>query len=108
MKLLLDESIPKNLSGAFPDYFEIHTVQKMGWSGTKNGKLLRLVQEHGYSELITADKGIAYQQNPGTMDIVIIVLKAFRTHIDYLGPLVPQVLELLEQDPDNGVHVLGE
>jgi hypothetical protein len=62
MKLLLDESVPRSLGTAFPDHFEIQTVQQAGWAGTKNGELPSLIREHDYSPLITADKGIAHQQ----------------------------------------------
>lgn len=86
MKLLFDESIPKKLSAAFPAEFEVSTVQQSGWAGTKNGELLKLVKEHGFSALITADKGISSQQNVVSADVVVIVLSAYRTHLDYLAP----------------------
>jgi hypothetical protein len=46
-KLLLDESVPKSLASTFPERFTVHTVQQMGWAGTKNGELLRLTKENG-------------------------------------------------------------
>jgi len=108
MKLLLDESVPKILAGAFPANFTVHTVQQMGWAGTRNGKLLELAKENDYRALITADNGIEHQQNISELEVMVIVLKAYRTHIDYLAPLVPQVLVLLEEVAENGVHVVGE
>lgn len=107
-KLLLDESVPKKLAASFPAAFEVLTVQQLGWAGTKNGELLRLVKDNGFRALITADKGISHQQNVVTIGVVVIVLSARRTHIDYLAPLVPEIEELLKNDPENGVHILGE
>ena len=107
-KLLLDESVPKNLTTAFPAKFEIHTVQQAGWAGTKNGELLKLAKENEFAAFITADGGIAHQQNLDSLDIVVVVLKAYRTHIDYLAPLVPEIVTFLEEKPGNGVHVFGE
>ena len=47
MKLLLDESIPRQLLSDFPETLEVTTVQKMGGAGTKNGVLLGLAAESG-------------------------------------------------------------
>ena len=33
MKLLLDESVDRDIAAYFPDRFEIKTVTEMGWSG---------------------------------------------------------------------------
>lgn len=66
------------------------------------------MKENGFSALITADTGIAHQQNVLALEVVVIVLTAYRTHIDYLAPLIPQIVELLEKEPQSGVHVFGE
>lgn len=108
MKLLLDESIPKSLKAVFPDHFEIDTVQEAGWAGTKNGELLGLVRKHNYSALITADRGIAHQQNAAVIEVIVVVLAAFRTHVDHLSPFVPDIVTFLEGKPENGVHIFGE
>lgn len=39
------------------------TVQRQGWTSMKNGKLLALAAEAGFDVLLTADKGMEYQQN---------------------------------------------
>lgn len=108
MKLLLDESIPRSLKAVFPSHYEIGTVQEAGWAGTKNGELLKLVREHNYSALITADRGIAHQQNAAAAGVIVVVLAAFRTHVDHLSPFVPEIVTFLEGKPENGVHVFGE
>lgn len=104
MKLLLDESIPKTLTNYFPDQFIVSTVPQMGWAGAKNGKLLALAAEQNFSALVTADRGIEYQQNLAGLPITIIVLTSYRTRAADLSPLVPQVVELLESDPELGVY----
>ena len=104
MKLLLDESIPRRLAGFFPNRFSISTVAEMGWSGTANGALLRLAAEQQFRALITADRGIAYQQNPSTLPIAVVVMVAHRTRLNDLAPLVPSVVELLEKEREIGVY----
>ena len=98
MKLLLDESLPRDLATSFPDTFEIKTVAEMGWSGTENGKLLTLAANAGFNALITVDKNIEYQQNLDTLPIAIIVLSAPRNTIHYLQPLIPEVVLTLKDD----------
>jgi len=40
MRILLDESLPRKLTLELPGH-DARTVQKRGWSGLKNGALLR-------------------------------------------------------------------
>ena len=95
MKLLLDESIPRRLGGFFPDTFEVHTVQRMGWAGSKNGDLLRRAAGRGFDALITTDQGIEHQQNPDHLPIPVLVLITYRTRVQELRVLVPQVVDIV-------------
>ena len=65
MRLLLDECVPARLKRALPDH-EVSTVVAQGWSGVKNGKLLRLASQ-GFDAFITVDKNLPYQQNQRTL-----------------------------------------
>ena len=108
MKLLLDESLPRDLATCFPDTFEIKTVSGMGWSGSENGKLLTLAADAGFKALITVDKNIEYQQNLDRLPIAVIVLSAPRNTIHYLQPLIPQVVITLEDDPGRKLKKIQE
>lgn len=103
VKLLLDESIPRKLISLFPTTYDVRTVPMMGWAGTKNGKLLQLAGENGFRALLTADRGIEYQQHVPGLPIMVIVLLAHRTHFKDLMPLVPRVVTLLESDSITGL-----
>ena len=46
MKILLDECLPKKLKRRLEEHTVI-TVQEQGWSGTKNGELLQLMEDEG-------------------------------------------------------------
>ena len=76
MKLLFDESVPRQLGVYFPDRIKVQTAQRMGWAGSKNGDLLRLAASHGFDALITADQGIEYQQNLESLPIPVVVMIA--------------------------------
>lgn len=104
MKLLLDESITRQLARSFPKAFEIATDAELGWSGTANGALLRLAKERGFAALIAADRGIAHQRNPSTLPIKVVVMMAHRTRLQDLQPLVAAVVELLQKQTSIGVY----
>lgn len=72
MKLLLDESLPRRLRAHLPGH-DVTTVQERGWSGTTNGKLLRLA-ESDYDAFLTADQNLQYQQNLTDFAIAVLVL----------------------------------
>ena len=55
MRILLDECAPRPLKRELTDY-EIRTVVEMGWSGKKNGELLRLMSQEGFTILLTIDE----------------------------------------------------
>ena len=83
MKLLLDESIPRQLGRHFPKRFEVRTAGQMGWAGLENGELIKQATAHGFDALITADQNIEHQQNLDNLPMPILVLtgteRAFRT-----------------------------
>ena len=60
MRILLDECVPKPLKRELSDY-EIRTVVEMGWSGKKNGELLQLMNQAGFTILLTTDQNLRYQ-----------------------------------------------
>ena len=107
MKLLLDESLPKQLISSFPEEFEVTTVQQMGWTGTENGELLTLGAENEFAVLVTADKGIEYQQDPKSLPITVVVLSAHRTRVQDLQPLIPGLLGLLSKRLELKVYHVG-
>lgn len=105
MKMLLDESLPRRLKTRFPD-IDVHTVPEMGWSGTTNGKLLRLACDH-FDVFLTADQNLQYQQNIVGYDIAVVVLVATSNRLPDLEPLVPAVREILPKAQAGEVIRLG-
>jgi hypothetical protein len=55
MRILLDECAPRPLKRELADY-EVRTVVEMGWSGKKNGELLQLMSQEGFTILLTTDQ----------------------------------------------------
>lgn len=67
----------------------------MGWSGIKNGKLLRLMEVE-FDVFLTVDKNFEYQQNLDQFSIAIIVLYGKDIKLESLLPLMPKVRAALE------------
>ena len=91
--MLLDECVPRRLRREFPGH-DVRTVNEMGWSGVKNGPLLRRAAEE-FDVFLTVDQGVEYQQNLVGLDLAIIVMVATSNDIDDLRPLMPRMRETL-------------
>ena len=74
---------------------EAMSVQKRGWSGVKNGKLLALAAAE-FDVLLTADKGIEYQQNLQTLPIAVLIVLAKSNRMKDLAMAIPEVLAALQ------------
>ncbi|MEO8198346.1 MAG: DUF5615 family PIN-like protein [Thermoanaerobaculia bacterium] len=94
MRLLLDESLPRNLGRELAPH-AVRTVAQMGWAGIANGALLRRASAEGFDALLTADQNLEYQQNLPEAAIAVVVLVAKANRISHLLPLVPALLRAL-------------
>ncbi|MBW3571260.1 MAG: DUF5615 family PIN-like protein [Gemmatimonadetes bacterium] len=93
MRVLLDECTPRKLRRDLPEH-EVRTVAEMGWSGTRNGALLRRAGAE-FDVLLTVDSNMEFQQNLTDLPLALVVLVAHSNDVDVLRPLMPQVRELL-------------
>jgi predicted nuclease of predicted toxin-antitoxin system len=104
MRLLFDESVPYRLRKALPNH-AIRTVVEMGWSGTKNGKLLALAST-SFDALITVDKNLEHQQNLTTLPVAVVLVSAKSNELEELLPLVADLERALSSlQPKSFVRV---
>lgn len=94
MRILLDESLPRQLVPLLPEH-EVRTVAAMGWAGIRNGPLLQLAAGE-FDAFLTADQNLEHQQNLAGLPIAVVVLVAPVNRIEALRPLVPRLLQALE------------
>ncbi|EGK88887.1 hypothetical protein D0A34_16460 [Microcoleus vaginatus PCC 9802] len=94
MRILLDECAPRPLKRELADY-EIRTVVEMGWSGKKNGELLQLMSQEGFTILLTTDQNLRYQQNLQQAGVAVVVLVASSNRLPDLLPLVADARNVL-------------
>jgi len=94
MRILLDESVPWRLGHHLAGH-SFTSVQKHGWASIKNGKLLALAAGE-FDVLLTADKGMEHQQNPETLPVAILVVRAKSNRMEDPLLAVPAILKALE------------
>ena len=94
MKLLLDESVPRDLGFALDGHF-VRTVQTMGWAGISNGKLLAAMQTAHFETLITCDQNLEYQQRQN-LPVSLIVLIVPNTRVATIMPHAQKILDALK------------
>ena len=90
----MDECVPRKLRHHLIGH-AVKTVAEMGWSGIKNGTLLRHAARR-FDAFLTVDQGIEHQQDVSAVDLGVIVMIAKSNAIDDLRPLVARVLVALE------------
>ena len=96
MNVLLDECIPRKLKHELKEH-SVATVTECGWSGKKNGDLLRLAEKK-FQAFITIDQNLNYQQNISKFKIAIVLLIAKDNDLATLKPLLPQVRQILNSN----------
>ena len=102
MRILLDEDIPRRLSEQLAGH-DVSTVQRCGWSGVKNGKLLALAATE-FDVFLTMDSNLEHQQNLKTLPIAVLVMLAVSNRMEHLLPLVPNVLRELTRIPPKSLR----
>jgi hypothetical protein len=94
VRILLDESLPRQLVSEIPEH-QVRTVRQEGWAGVKNGELLRIAATAGFEIFVTPDQNLQYQQNVRAVGLAIVVLVARSNRLDDLRPLIPELLAAL-------------
>lgn len=84
MRVLIDEDLDTRLRHYFSENVEVETVQHRGWSGLKNGELLKRASEE-FDILVTMDNNLPAQQNLTNFDIAVVILRARSKELGTLG-----------------------
>ncbi|MEL6440410.1 MAG: hypothetical protein AAFQ80_14275 [Cyanobacteria bacterium J06621_8] len=107
MLILLDECVPRPLKRKLADY-KIRTVVEMKWAGKKNGELLQLMIQEGFTVLLTTDQNLRYQQNLQQAGVAVVILVAPSNRLPDLLPLIPEARNVLNTiKPGEVIEVSG-
>jgi len=99
VRVLLDESVPRQLAGHLAGH-EVTTVPREGWAGLSNGDLLRRASET-FDVLVTGDQGLAYQQNLSALRLVVVA--AENNRVETIVGLAARILAAIEAVTPGGV-----
>jgi len=105
MRILLDEDLPRRLGKMLVGH-EVSTVQRSGWTGIRNGKLLELAAAD-FDVFLTMDGNLEFQQNLATLPIAVLVVEAVSNRMEHLVPLVPGILKELNHIPPNSLRKIS-
>ena len=94
MRVLLDENLDWRLRRGFDAAHDVVTVRYRGWTGKKNGELLRAAAAE-FDVFVTLDSNLKYQQNVATLDLAVVVIRAPSSDLSDLEPLLPGLNALL-------------
>jgi hypothetical protein len=107
MRILLDESLPRELQAELPGH-EVRTVQEMDWTSLRNGELLSRCGKQ-FDLFLTADQNLQFQQNLKALPVSVAVLAAKSNRIAELRPLIPKLLDSLSAlRPRTLIRIGGE
>jgi predicted nuclease of predicted toxin-antitoxin system len=70
MRVLIDECLNWRLGRALTGHYAV-SVQRMGWSGIKNGQLLALAEQNGFDVFLTGDRNLTFQQNTTQLRVAV-------------------------------------
>ncbi len=102
MKIIIDECVPHIVKKGLPQY-DIRTVQEQGWSGIKNGELLKLVTAE-FDIFITSDKNLQHQQDLSSLKFGVILLPS--NQVPVIRDLLSQIDEMIKKiEPGDFVEV---
>ena len=73
---------------------EVVTVSHKGWSGLKNGDLLRVAKQSSIQVFVTGDRTLKYEQNLSGRQLAIVVLSSIELPI--LRKHLPAIIAAIE------------
>jgi hypothetical protein len=93
VKVLLDENLDHALRKLLGQH-DVVTVTYMGWTGLKNGELLRAAEDNGIDVLLTGDQTLVSEQNLTERRLAIVALSAIQLPI--IKKRLPEIIAAIE------------
>ena len=105
MRVLLDENLPVGLASAL-EPLDVATVSGLGWTGIKNGELLRRAAGK-FDILVTMDRNLRHQQQLANQPFGVILVRAASNRMSDLVPLVPAILSAIAETGPGELRRVG-
>ena len=78
----------------------------MGWSGFRNGTLLKVAVEAQFDILLSIDKNMVHQQNMTNYDIAVVVFDTQRSKVDILLEFLPEFKSRIQEFSKNQISLV--
>ena len=107
MRILLDENFPVDFAELLVgNEVAVTHVHSLGWSGIKNGELLR--RAYSVCEVfVTLDRNLEFQQNIKVLPFGIVVVCVRSNRIADLAPHITSILEAASRVAPGQVEKVG-
>ncbi len=100
MKVLLDEQLPVKLKYRLQPEIEVSTVRDESWLGIKNGSLILLALNAGFTVFMTNDKNLGFQQKLTRFKILFINVNQPSNRYEDLLPVILDIKKWLLKNND--------
>jgi predicted nuclease of predicted toxin-antitoxin system len=106
MRIVLDACVPRPLAARFSHY-DVKTTRRLKLSRLDDGPLLDALSDC-CDVFITVDANMPWQQRFDQRPFAVLVLRAWSNRLEDLEPLVPAVLQVLDQLQPGEVREIGD
>lgn len=95
-RILLDENVDRNLKRSFDPEHEVVTVTEQGWSGKKNGELLRTAEAE-FDVLVTLDRNMQHQQHLPKYKLAVVLIRSRSNRRADIEPAMEEVNRVVRE-----------
>lgn len=95
-RVLLDENVDRKLKHSFDPAHEVVTVTKQGWSGKKNGDLLRAAEAE-FDVLVTLDRNMPHQQHLPQYELAVVLIRSRSNRRADIEPAMEEVNRVVRE-----------
>lgn len=105
MRVLHDHNIDWRLSRELAPH-EVSTARNLRWDQLLDSELLRRAAAE-FDAFVTCDRGLPHQNDIASLPLVVVLLVPRRNRLDYLMPLVRELLAALDRAMPGEVIIIS-
>ena len=105
MRVLFDENVDWRLRRFVEPHHIVTTVAEKGWSGKKNGELLRLAEAE-FDALVTLDKNMRHQQHLADRDLIFVLIESRTSRRRDIEPVMDRVGDVLNSARPGHLYIV--
>lgn len=107
MRILLDACVPERFARFLPEHDVVTDRRYFGTTDVNDGPILDRIPDGIFEAFVAVDKNLRYQQNLRDRAFRILLLRAPSNALEFLVPLVPQLLMALAETRPGDLRIVG-